>query len=229
MRYKALLLDFYGTLVKDDGSLVARIISQVGALSPLPDATAGVRRKWYQLMGSMCNDAHGECFLTQRHIEVASLQMVLDEFKVNLDAGELCADVFAYLANPEPYDDVEPFLKALGLPICIVSNIDTADIHSAMHHIGWTFPAIVTSEGCRAYKPRAEMFTTALTLLDMGAHDVLHVGDSPSADVRGAQGCGIDVAWLNRYKRPLPDQPPTYNVTCFNDLAQYLALVDTGV
>ncbi|HEY3290980.1 MAG TPA: HAD family hydrolase [Anaerolineae bacterium] len=224
LRYKALLLDFYGTLVKDDGALVERVISHVGELSPLNEAVVGVRSRWYELMGMMCRDAHGNSFQTQRHIEVASLQMVLDEYQVKLDAGELCEDIFAYLARPEPYDDVAPFLTKVGVPVCIVSNIDDTEINSAIGHLGWSFPFVVTSERCRAYKPRAEMFSAALSLLNVSANDVLHIGDSPSADVRGAQGCGIDVAWLNRNNRSLTGQRPVSSVAGFGDLATRLGI-----
>jgi FMN phosphatase YigB (HAD superfamily) len=62
----------------------------------------------------------------------------------------------------------------------------------------------VTSQDCRAYKPRADMFEKALALLGLPADQVLHVGDSYGSDVRGARSVGIPVLWVNRKKRPLP-------------------------
>jgi len=54
------------------------------------------------------------------------------------------------------------FLAGVPVPVCLVSNIDTADLESAVDSLGWTFPAIVTSETCRSYKPRPEPFEAAL-------------------------------------------------------------------
>ena len=231
MKYRAILLDFYGTLVKEDDYLVERIIQQVGALSPMEDATPLVRRRWWQLMGSMCYEAHGDRFASQRKIEVSSLGQVLAEFKVDLDPVALCADIFANWEAPVAYPDVDPFLSRLGVPVCIVSNIDEADVRSAMRANNWDFPLLVTSEGCRAYKPRPELFGAALGLLGMSAGDVLHVGDSVTADVNGAQGCGIDVAWINRRGRPAPQLqlPPTHNVAGFDELAAILGIGTMGV
>lgn len=45
------------------------------------------------------------------------------------------------------------------------------------------------------------MFEAALAKLGLGKEDVLHVGDSVSADVVGAKRHGIKVMWINRKKR----------------------------
>ncbi|GAB6928134.1 hypothetical protein JCM10914A_21170 [Paenibacillus sp. JCM 10914] len=36
-------------------------------------------------------------------------------------------------------------------------------------------------------------------------HEVIHIGDSLSSDVSGAQRLGIDAIWLNRLGKPVPD------------------------
>jgi len=55
---------------------------------------------------------------------------------------------------------------------------DNADLASALKHVRMSFDHVVTSEDCRAYKPRPEPFQRALRLLGLEAHEVLHVGDS---------------------------------------------------
>jgi 2-haloacid dehalogenase/putative hydrolase of the HAD superfamily len=69
-----------------------------------------------------------------------------------------------------------------------VSNIDRADLDAALahHELAGYFTHLVTSQDARAYKPRPEMFTTALGLLRLGPHEVIHVGDSLTSDVAGA-------------------------------------------
>jgi len=62
----------------------------------------------------------------------------------------------------------------------------------------------VTSEDARAYKPRPEPFRLALRGLGLAAAEVLHVGDSPAADIAGAGELGIRTAFVRRGGRRLP-------------------------
>jgi 2-haloacid dehalogenase len=74
-------------------------------------------------------------------------------------------------------------------------NLPNHDLH---------FDRIVTSQDCRAYKPRPEMFERALTWLGLLPGQVLHAGDSLGSDVRGARAMGIPVLWINRKGRQDP-------------------------
>ena len=47
-------------------------------------------------------------------------------------------------------------------------------------------------------KPRSEIFEAVLGGLTVERHEVLHVGDSLSADVAGAVAMGIRSVWLTR-------------------------------
>ena len=82
----------------------------------------------------------------------------------------------------------------------------------------------MTSEDCRAYKPRGEVFEKALSLLGASAQEVLHVGDSLSSDVRGAKAVGIRALWINRNNRPAASagEAPDYVSTDLNGLLEIL-------
>jgi 2-haloacid dehalogenase/putative hydrolase of the HAD superfamily len=94
--------------------------------------------------------------------------------------------------------------------VCLVSDIDRADLVVALAHHGLAdrFTAIVTSEDARAYKPRPEPFTTALDALGLAPHEVAHVGDSLTRDVGGAASLGIPAIWVNRAGRPVAPGTP---------------------
>jgi putative acetyltransferase len=113
------------------------------------------------------------------------------------------------------------------VPLCVVSNIDEADLQAALVHNELFFEHVVTSERCRAYKPRLEMFERALQLLGLPAAEVLHVGDSLGSDVRGAREAGMPVLWVNRRGRTLPAGAPVPDYTCA-DLSGLLAHVPTA-
>ena len=90
------------------------------------------------------------------------------------------------------------------MPVCVVSNIDRSDLEAALEYHGLVFDHVVTSEDVRSYKPRPEVFLEAMGLLGVAAHDLLHVGDSLSSDIAGANALGVPVAWVNRSGRDLP-------------------------
>ena len=135
-------------------------------------------------------------------------EMLADQIRANydapLDAEELSGELYSYWVSPKPIPGSAEFLAKLTVPVCVVSNIDTADLESAISSLGWRFSAIVTSESCRSYKPRPEPFEAALRTLDCAASCVLHVGDSIGSDLVGAASLGIPSAWVNPRRRSLP-------------------------
>lgn len=222
---KALLLDFYGTLVEEDDAVIARIVAEVCAASPFAPAPAEVSALWNASFAALCAEAHGARFRRQRELEVESLRDVLRSLRATLDAEALSEELFAYWARPRAADGAAEFLRELQLPVCVVSNIDQRELELAIASLGWSFDAVVTSEGCRAYKPRAEPFRAGLAALGLGPEQVLHVGDSLGSDVRGACAAGIAVAWLNRQARALPADPgvaPVRTVASLRELSVWL-------
>jgi len=223
VRYKALLLDFYGTLVADDDRVSAETAQVIAEASPLGPTAKDVGHRWSGHLQQLCDGAYGKTFRTQRQIEIDSLAVLLEHYQARLDMRALADRIFAYWETPDVFPDGREFAQYIGqksLPVCIASNIDTGDLVSALRHAAWRFPNRVTSEDCRSYKPRPEMFERALAMVDCQPDEVLHVGDSWTNDVRGARALGIDVAWINRDRRPVPDQSaqPTFIIADLREL-----------
>jgi 2-haloalkanoic acid dehalogenase type II len=222
---RALLLDFYGTLVHEDTKVVEAICQEVSRNAPAA-SPAEVARTWWSAFGALTTASHGPGFRLQRDLARMSLTDTVRHHESASDPGLLLEAQFAYWQRPQIHPDTRNLLAA-ALPACVVSNIDRADLAAALahHELGGHFTHVVTSQDARAYKPRPEMFTTALGLLGLGAHEVIHVGDSLTSDVVGAARLGIPVAWVNRERRPAPGTGPrpTYEVT---DLSELLALLD---
>jgi 2-haloacid dehalogenase/putative hydrolase of the HAD superfamily len=203
--YRALLVDFYGTLVAEDDVLVARIAQQIVAASGHGVSASEVSSRWHRRFLELCAACHGARFRTQREIELESLAETARDYDASVDVASLADELFAYWAAPTPLEGAAEFLCGYTGPLCVVSNIDSAELHAAIHGLGWELEHVVTSEGCRAYKPRPEMFRFALAALGCEPSEVLHVGDSLGSDVTGASRLGIDVAWVNPSDRALPD------------------------
>jgi 2-haloacid dehalogenase/putative hydrolase of the HAD superfamily len=218
--YDALLLDFYGTLVAEDDPQIAAITACIAEASPERPTARQISARWSELFARDCAAAHGASFRTQREIELVSLAGLLAELRAPLDPVELSAPLFAYWARPTPLPDASEFLRTVRRPVCIVSNIDDADLDSALDALGWRFERVVTSERCRAYKPRAEMFAAALAQLGCPPERALHVGDSVGSDLRGAAAAGIAAAWVNPTGRALASEltPPRHTVSRLTEL-----------
>ena len=208
----ALLLDCYGTILEDDGALLREVCKQIAGLSPLAATTTEVGSYWGRLFGQLCAQSFGSSFRTQREIVRVSLDDALEHFQVDLDSSEISESLFEHWRRPPIFPEIKEVLSRCRVPLCLVSNIDNVEVHSALQHHDLSFDWVITSEDCRAYKPRAEMFQKALSLLGLPAGRVLHVGDSFASDVRGANSQGIPVLWINRRGRQPPpgDHAPDY-------------------
>lgn len=99
-------------------------------------------------------------------------------------------------------------LRAQGLGLHIVSNIDDDYLHPMVERAGldawldhWT-----SSEEARSCKPHPRFFELALEKAGCRSQDVLFVGDSPAHDVAGASRMGMRTALIVEEGAPPPGQ-----------------------
>jgi len=202
---KGVLLDFYGTVVVEDSAVLVGVCEDIAWVGGSGVCAGEVAEYWWGLFPGLIELSNGEAFLSQVEIEILSLERVLEHFQVDLDARELLVPVFEYWKNPALWPEAREVLAECEVPVCLVSNIDNFELSAALANLDLHFDMVVTSEECKAYKPHLAPFLRALELLGLEPHEVLHVGDSLSSDVRGAQALGIPVMWINRNGRDLPD------------------------
>lgn len=222
-RVKAVLLDFYGTLVREDHSVVENI--SIGISRAASVSVSDVQIFWGSVFSELCNISYAADFKLQTEIEKESLRKTVEYFKVDFDENALAERLFDYWRQPELFPETVSFLNGLDVPTCLVSNIDNRELHHALKHTGLSFTHVVTSEDCRSYKPRPEMFNRALALSGVLPHEIVHVGDSLSCDVRGAKSHRINTVWINRDNRE-PDGiiRPDYSCTSLKQLSEFLAV-----
>lgn len=200
---KAVFLDFYGTVVHEDGEVIkeiTRIIMETGKV----DDKSQIGAFWWNEFQTMFMDSYGSAFEKQRTLEYRSLEKTLTRFQSDASAAELSEKMFAHWVKPPIFDESKEFFETCPVPIFIVSNIDTADIRSALLYHGLNPARVFTSEDAKSYKPRKELFQLALSSVKLGADEVVHIGDSLSSDVKGASALGIRTIWVNRSRREVP-------------------------
>ena len=191
-------------MVKEDDTVIDEICRKIALASPSEATATEIASYWGHVFGQSCFESAGATFRSQRELARLSLQSVLRHFEADLDSDALSQIQFEYWPRPTIFPESREVLARCTMPICLVSNIDNADLRLALNHNDLRFDWIVTSEDCRAYKPRGEMFKKALSLLDLSPGETLHVGDSFSSDVRGASTQGIPVLWINRRGKQVP-------------------------
>jgi 2-haloalkanoic acid dehalogenase type II len=227
---KAVLLDFYGTVAEDIRMPVQEIVRRISAVAPPEINQAQVVGRWARTFMGLCLNSFGPGYKLQKVLEQCSLQEALEYFKLDLDSRALSLLLSDYRAHPTLFPESVSVLSRCRVPVCLVTNIDNPEIRSAVEHTGLHFACMVTSEDCRAYKPRPETFKTALSLMGLSPREVLHVGDSLQSDIRGARELGIPVLWINRRKTILApgDPQPDHTSSDLNGLLEILKTDESG-
>jgi len=101
------------------------------------------------------------------------------------------------------YDDVRPSLIRLQshYRLFALSN-GNADLKRC--GLADLFAGHITAIAAGAAKPDARIFARLSAAAGVEAHQVLHIGDDPLADVVGATQAGMQAVWLNRDAREWP-------------------------
>jgi hypothetical protein len=144
-RPRALLLDFYGTLVHEDTTVIQAICREVSRNAPA--ASPGeVARTWSSAFTALTAASHGTGFRLQRDLARMSLTDAVRYHHSAADPGSLLEVQFAYWQRPQIHPGARELL-ATTLPACAVSNIDRADL--AHHELAGYFTHLVTSQDAR--------------------------------------------------------------------------------
>lgn len=103
------------------------------------------------------------------------------------------------------YDDVIPCLEKLklaGVRMAVTSNWDIS-LHKALRCFGLVdyFEVVIASMEEGVEKPDPRIFEILLDRLKVDAKDVMHVGDNPIDDYRGAKSVGIRGLIIDRDNR----------------------------
>ena len=108
---------------------------------------------------------------------------------------------------------VELYEEALGVLELLAGNYTlgaltngNADIYKtdAAEYFDFAFLA----EDIGASKPHPDMFHAALAKAGVPAHGIIHVGDDPDHDIRGAREVGMHTVWMNTRGKEWPGGEP---------------------
>lgn len=227
MSTRSVFLDFGGTLVEPDPDpypALRAILLPLGIeVSPERYADAEGRAAArigpirYQLLGQHPS------YLDRGNIEM------LKELGVSDPDGTLVSHLHEVYTSPDwrhPLPgtlDALATLRGLSVTLHLVSNSSDMLLES-LSRLGWDrlFKTVTFSQEAGAEKPDKRVFDLALKRAGCGPEDVVHVGDSWTADYRGAREAGLRAIWFNRGGLPPPE--PCAEIHNLKDLPQQLGL-----
>ena len=106
----------------------------------------------------MSEESYGAKFKLQRDIERESLQAAINHFNIDLNASELAQSLLDYRSHPQLFPESKGVLAGLDIPVCLLTNIDNAEIRTALQYTGLKFTFVVTSEGLPGLQAPAGSF-----------------------------------------------------------------------
>ena len=184
---KAITFDVGGTLIEPWPSVghVYAEVAEAHGVEFTPDDLNGRFRAAWKAKRNFQHSRSDWAALVRATFRTPEADMFFDELY----------DRFASAKVWRVFDDVRPALlrlKGEGMKLAIISNWDER-LRPLLDQLELTafFDAIVVSSEVGHCKPSPEIFREALRLLGLRAEQVLHVGDSETEDVLGAQGVGL--------------------------------------
>jgi putative hydrolase of the HAD superfamily len=233
---RAVLFDFAGTLwsdraLRDVHLAQLRFVAETTRIE-VSDAT--LRAAYRQGMGVAAQAlavrtsySHRALFASAFREMATALGATIDDetahaavdrqYRATTEHAVLRSDARATLAD----------LRARGLHIQIVSNIDDEQLQPMVRQLGLDalVDAWTSSEEAGSCKPDARIFAHALAKARCDAKDALFVGDTIAHDVVGPAALGMTTAWLTADARPeaIAGHPADHAIAA---LGEVLSIVD---
>ena len=204
MTLKAVILDVYNTLFRNDTSCWIDTFRGICSSQGLPIAPEDLYSQWKsievrfrQTRTNMENPELSPPFSTYQS---AWRQAFVDTFamldmKGNADeAAQMSVDG---LAAREPFEDTLPFLEYVRShwKVGVLTNADNGSVIPLLQRYNLSFDVLVTSQMAGAYKPDPRIFLRVLEETGVSAQETLYVGDTLLDDIHGANLVGMQTAW----------------------------------
>ncbi len=224
---RAILIDALGTLVhfeRPGPHLRVELRDRLGLEVGEAQAKAAMRAEitHYRANLHRGRDAHSLAELRRECATVMLGELPPEAREADLD---VITDALVASIRFTPYPDAVATLRALrerGLRLIVLSNWDFS-LHEMLANTGIDelVDGAVSSAEHGTAKPDPTIFEHALALAGVAATEAWHVGDSPDADVMGAQAAGVKPVYVAR-----SDSPPPAGVVVIDELDELLGLLD---
>jgi putative hydrolase of the HAD superfamily len=207
MTFKAVILDFGGTLANGDldwdpyHEAIRIILTGNGYYVEMGELKRALRGAIQELNKVR---ARGK---ERTFEEVYSMFLRRLGIPDDTELLKLLHDNFKEHYKTEYFHCVEDVLKELSsrYKVALLSNTMSDQPRELLQHSGLDkyFDLIICSRDTGVRKPNPEIFRLVLSKLGVEPAETVHVGDSVEADMYGAQDSGIIGVWIRSPEQPL--------------------------
>lgn len=230
---KAVMFDFYGTVVDMQGSLTEAITPFL-AEKGYTENPAGRLVTWWRrthFENSMIDALLHQDHTPYREIGFGAVDYTLERAGIEHTDDEV-RGLVAQIERLDPFADVVQALtemKSHGLKLVILSNGDRDMLAAGVPFSGtadlWDHVISVAEAG--TFKPHNATYTKAAEIVGLDRSDILFVANH-TFDCIGAKAAGLKTAFIDRRKRPFGNSKYTPDVTV-SDMAELAGLLTTTV
>ena len=223
MRYTTVFFDGYGTLFDKTFDALYETCQIIADDLQLDVTKEAFLDHWDRHFFPLLKTAD---FVPFWDAHLISLQKTFADIGVRADPKTYVSDLFDAFGRVPAFCDVKPALAALAhVQTGVISNADHEHLTAALRANDLRFEVVVSSESARCYKPRPDIFSTALKARAAHPDQTLYVGDSQEDDIVGAKRAGISIAWLNRTGSTRRDDipEPDYEIDSLSELPGLVA------
>ena len=216
---KAVFIDYTGTTVYQTGNEMDEIVSLVKHHSDF-ESDKDILKFFYKTRVEREESYYLDTYKTEDEIIDEQLEILSKEHKFTLKHNVIKDLVHQFWENTPVYEDAVEFFKYCPLPIYVLTNNGKEFVEKTLNHHSLKCTEIISSDDVKAYKPKKELFEKALSVANVKPEEVIHIGDSWSNDVLGAQNSKIEAIWLMRNK-----ETPKEGVLCIKSLIECLKIL----
>ena len=149
--------------------------------------------------------------MTRSELYAVRFERIFSALGLPLDAPAFETRFHGFLCScAVPFDGAEALLRYLSgkYTVCAASNAAQEQQHTRLARAGLLpyIREIFTSELLGAEKPSRAFFDACFARLpDAKPETTVMIGDSLSADIGGAQDCGLKTVWFNPHGKTAPE------------------------
>ncbi|MEO8213378.1 MAG: HAD-IA family hydrolase [Myxococcales bacterium] len=225
---RAVLLDVGFTLTFLNGARIAAVAERSGVrvlAAALEQAERQIRREIAQFVWAATATDQSE---TKKIAGAAFFRRLLELAEAIASGASLDAAAQAIWAHHQAQnlwcrvgtgvDDALLRMRDAGIKLAVVSNSE-GTVEAMLEEVGLRrhMEAVFDSWVVGVAKPDPAVFNLALDHLGVSAREAIMVGDTPAADVVGAQAAGVRVVLIDPY-----DLHPSAEVPRFRDLPAFV-------
>lgn len=230
---KAVMFDFYGTVVDMQGSLTRAItpfLQEKGYdKNPPQRLVTWWRRTHFE--NSMIDGLLDRDHTPYKQIGFEAVKYTLERAGIEASDDEV-RDLFSNIVRLDPFPDVVQALsdmKSHGLKLYILSNGDPDLLAEGVPFSGTDhlWDRVISVAEADSFKPAKATYQTAASLVGLGRQDILFVANH-AFDCIGAKAAGLRSAFIDRRKRPFGNDRYAPDVVV-SDMAELAGLLKSEV